>query len=46
MNSFEGENMGTQYNALGHSIDFIFMTISLQKKLIKIDTTTEILTTK
>ena len=24
MNAFEGENMGTQYNALGHSTDWYF----------------------
>ena len=29
MNSFEGENMGSQYNALGHSIDWYY-TISSQ----------------
>ena len=44
MSSFEGENMKTQYNVL--SLTYTFMTVSLQQKLMKMDTATEVLTTK
>ena len=44
MSSFEGENIKTQYNILG--LTYTFMNISSQQKLMKMDTTTEILTTK
>ena len=44
MSSFGGENMQTQYNVIG--LTCIFMTISLRQKSMKMDTVTEILTTK
>ena len=46
MSLFEGENMQTQYNVLSYMIDLNYMTISSQQKLMKMDTVTEILTTK
>ena len=46
MSLFEGENMQTQYNVLSYMIDLNYMIISSQQKLMKMDTVTEILTTK
>ena len=37
--------MQTQYNVFGYRIDFIFMTFTLQQKLMKMDTVTKVLTT-
>ena len=44
MSSFGGENMQTQHNVIG--LTCIFITISLRQKSMKMDTVTEILTTK
>ena len=46
ISSFEGENMQTQYNVLSYRIDFIFMTMSSQYKLMKMNTATETLIMK
>ena len=37
--------MQTQYNVFDYRIDFIFMTFTLQQKLMKMDTVTKVLTT-
>ena len=42
MSPFEGENMETQDKVIG--LTYIFMTLSLQQKLIKMCTAIEILT--
>ena len=46
MSSIERENIQAQYNVLSLGLTNIFMTISLQWKLMKMETATEILTEK
>ena len=48
MGSFDGENMQTQYSILFYflGMTYVFTTISSQEKLMRVDTATEILSTK
>ena len=46
ISSFEGENMQTQGNVLSYRTDLCFHDYKLATELMKVDTTTKILTTK
>ena len=46
ISSFEGENMQIQDNVLGYRTDLCFHDYKLAIELMKVDTTTKILTTK